>query len=60
MKSTYKELELALKEQRVELTDSYDYCEMIQEMYHASNMKNTQLELLVHSLNKQIIKGYIN
>lgn len=61
---TYNELtieleqsELARAEQRKELQDSYDYCEMIQSMCHESNMKNIQLELLIHSLNKQLIKG---
>ena len=67
MKPTYQQLEselalseLARTEQREELTEAYDYSEMIQEMNHELRIENIRLESLTHSLDKQIKRGYIN
>ena len=73
MKPTYQQLEselvlseLARTEQRGEifklsddLTEAYDYSEMIQEMNHELRIENIRLESLTHSLDKQIKRGYL-
>ena len=53
------ESELARTEQMDELADSYNYCEMVQDMNHELTMQNIQLNVLINSLNKKIKKGYL-
>jgi len=66
MKPTYQQMEsklaqseLARTEQREELTEVYDYSEMIQEMNHELRIENIRLESLARSLNKKIIRGVL-
>ena len=55
-----KELQLALKEQSAELGDLYDYDEMVQQMNHELRLENIRVRSINSSLDRQIIKGYIN
>jgi len=59
MTMTYTQLTSLNDSLDKELDDTYQYCEMVQDMNHELTMQNIQLNVLINSLNKKIKKGYL-